>query len=164
MAEEEEQFSGNHLHERSDVIAAIQRHTVTVMEEVVNWLLHEQHKSRGPIADANFTVVLNRVSHSVISSNGWMTTALVEADLLKALEKDSVEEDRIEMRVLEGEDVVVGTLVIHHLVMQGERENAEIAAKKVIPPRIIFFILLFRNLIFQYLIAGHTRNHCLDLA
>jgi hypothetical protein len=67
-----------------------------------------------------------------------MTTALVEADLLKALEKDSVEEDQIEMEVPEGEDVVVGSLVSHHPVMQGERGNAEIAAKKVIPSKIIF--------------------------
>lgn len=133
--EQEKQFSDNRLPEVSNAIAVMQKFTVTAMEGVVNWPRQEQPKNQGQIVDVNFIVAPNRVRHSVISSSGWMTPAPVEADLLKAPEKDSVEEDQIEIRVLEGEgeeeDAVAGSLVSRLPRMKEERGNAEIAVKKV---------------------------------
>jgi hypothetical protein len=150
VAEQEKQFSGNPLPRMSDVIMMIQRLTVTVMGEVENWPRQEQRKNQDPIAGVNFTVVPNRVTHSVISSSGWTTLALVEADLLKVAEKDSVEEDQewIEMPEGEGEeeDVGVGSPVNHHPAIQGERGNVEIVAKKVQLSRLPFIFLILSYL------------------
>jgi hypothetical protein len=127
---QEKQFSVSRLPGMSDVITKIRRLTVTVTEGVVNWPRQEQPKNQDQIVGVNFIVVPNRVRHSAISSSGWMTPALAEADLLK-----TPEEDRIKTRVLEEEDeeedAVVGSLVIRHPLPKEERGNAETAVKKV---------------------------------